>query len=272
MFLLLPPLCQARDFIVQFVEENYKETRSSFSYLPLIYHSIQVRSEAGPKLLVLKGDDYHYRKWLRQYIADDKAFIAKVPEDQADRFVSSNVFEIDVTNIHPFNLSLYRQGEEKSEKGMKPYEFKKNKEIQHTSRQEQDKKKAEKDRIEIEKKQQVKAQDKASQKKDQTKAAQKKQLEKEKLLKAQALQRSTEELKLKEELEKKKKEQDQLLSALAEQKAIEEQQRQEELEQRWLELKRRLLEDERIRALDQEARAQEIQRRWLELKQRFESE
>ena len=102
----------ARDFIVEFQAEHYKEEQVAFSYLPVIYHAIQVSSAAGPKLLVLKGDDYHYRRWLRQYIARDKAFIVQVPDDQSDRFVTSHTFDIDVNNIHPLDLEAYKKGEQ----------------------------------------------------------------------------------------------------------------------------------------------------------------
>jgi len=93
----------ARDFIVEFIEENYKETQTQFSNDPLIYHSIQVNSSSGSKILILTGDDSHYRKWLRQYIAKNKKFIAKISDDNADEFVSSKAYEIDVSSIHPFN-------------------------------------------------------------------------------------------------------------------------------------------------------------------------
>ncbi len=121
--LFLQVQCFARDFIVEFLDENYQETQASFSYAPIIYHSIQVRTQAGPKILVLTGDDYHYRKWLREYIAEGKSFIAKVPEDQNEVFVTSSAFEIDVTNLHPLNLSKYKQGEEKSKDGLSRVEL-----------------------------------------------------------------------------------------------------------------------------------------------------
>jgi len=95
--------CQARDFIVEFVEENYKETRLDYSNDSLIYHSIQVISQAGPKLLILKGDNFEYRKWLRHYIADKKKFIARVPDNENDMFISAKAYDLDVTNLHPFN-------------------------------------------------------------------------------------------------------------------------------------------------------------------------
>ena len=100
-------LCHARDFMVEFVEENYKETTKAYSNEPLIYHSIQVNSQvnsqAGPKLLILTGDNLEYRKWLRQYIAANKELIIKVSEAENDVFISSKAYEIDVTNIHPVN-------------------------------------------------------------------------------------------------------------------------------------------------------------------------
>ncbi len=97
----------AQDFIVEFMEENYKETQAQFSYDPLIYHSMQVNSSVGPKLLILTGNNYNYRKWLRHYIALNKKFIIKVPEDQIDKFVSSKAFEIDVTSLHPVNMDKW---------------------------------------------------------------------------------------------------------------------------------------------------------------------
>ena len=64
LFFLFSTQGYARDFIVEFVEENYKETQAQFSYTPLIYHSIQVNSITGPKILILTGDNYLYRKCL----------------------------------------------------------------------------------------------------------------------------------------------------------------------------------------------------------------
>jgi len=100
----------ARDFIVEFVEENYRETSASFSNVPVIYHSIQVKSDAGPKLLILTGDDQEYRKWLRHYIAQEKTFIARVPDDQNDAFIASKAYEIDVDRLHPFNGGKWSPG------------------------------------------------------------------------------------------------------------------------------------------------------------------
>jgi len=101
--LLISSPAMAMDFMVEFVEENYKETTKAYSNDPLIYHSIQVNSLAGPKLLILTGDNFEYRKWLRHYIAANKKLIARVPDNENDKFISSKAYGIDVTKIHPVN-------------------------------------------------------------------------------------------------------------------------------------------------------------------------
>jgi CheY-like chemotaxis protein len=95
--------CFARDFQVDVIEENYRETQVEFSYEPLIYQSFQVNSSVGPKLLILKGEDYNYRKWLRQYISQDKKFIIKISDENIDEFITAKAYEIDIKAIHPFN-------------------------------------------------------------------------------------------------------------------------------------------------------------------------
>ncbi|OGR27683.1 MAG: hypothetical protein A2277_06605 [Desulfobacterales bacterium RIFOXYA12_FULL_46_15] len=101
--LIAGSICFARDFQFEFIEENYRETQADFSYQPIIYHSIQVNSTLGPKLLILKGDDYNYRKWFRQYISQNKKFIAIIADERLDEFISAKAYEIDIKAIHPFN-------------------------------------------------------------------------------------------------------------------------------------------------------------------------
>ncbi len=93
----------SRDYIGEFVLENYNETQAQFSYDPLIYQSIQVNTSAGPKVLILEGDDYNYRKWLRQYIASNKQLIIRIDDDRNDEFISSKAFKMDIRSIHPVN-------------------------------------------------------------------------------------------------------------------------------------------------------------------------
>lgn len=105
MFILIATAmpCKARDFMVEFVEENYMENQDEYANAPMIYHSFQVRSHAGLKMLVLTGQHPEYRRWLRRYVAQDKGFIVKVPDDENDLFIRSKVYETDATNVHPFN-------------------------------------------------------------------------------------------------------------------------------------------------------------------------
>lgn len=117
---LITTPCAGRDFIVEFVAENYKETQEPYSNTPRIYHSIQVNSHAGPKLLVLTGEDRNYRKWLRRYIAEDRKFIAKVPASDNDRFISEKAFEIDVTQLHPFSSDYWETHIRSGKKGGGP--------------------------------------------------------------------------------------------------------------------------------------------------------
>lgn len=106
--LILVSPCAARDFRVDFVEENYKETESAYTKYPKIYHSIQVRSAAGPKLLVLTGDHPEYRKWFRQFIAHDKSFMVKLDDPENDAFIGARVYEVEITRVHPFNADKWK--------------------------------------------------------------------------------------------------------------------------------------------------------------------
>ncbi len=110
LFILLAtwPLVSAKDFLIEFVEENYKQTHAKFSFHPLIYHSVQVNSAAGPKILILEGDNHNYRKWLRYYISENKQFILKINQDKSDDFISSKVFKTDITTLHPFSKDKWQ--------------------------------------------------------------------------------------------------------------------------------------------------------------------
>ena len=107
IFLRLPTHCLARDFLVTYVSENYRETPVPYSYNSRIYHSIQVNSPAGPKLLVLEGDDDDYRAWLRQCIAQDKEFLLVVDDNEVDRFIASKLYKTPLRSIHPVTPGLW---------------------------------------------------------------------------------------------------------------------------------------------------------------------
>ncbi len=273
LVLLVPVMpVAARDFIVQVEEENYKEEQSTFSYSPVIYHSIQVTSGAGPKLLVLTGDNYYYRNWIRRYISRDKAFIVKVPDDQTDQFITAIAFDIDVTRLHPLDLAQYKKGEERAKQMKDPVNaaqdvdqklralaMQREKAVMDRSKKAGDM--AEKQIADKNKERTAEKEKKEARLKDQEKALEKEEqrraLEQEKILKALAEQKELQQERAREQAE--------LFATLARQREEDENRRRQELEARWLELKQRLLEDERIRNLEIEARDREIQRRWLEL-------
>jgi hypothetical protein len=257
---VLQTSCFARDFIVEFLDENYQETQSAFSYSPIIYHSIQVRTQVGPKLLILKGDDYNYRQWLREYIAENKSFVAKVQEDENELFISSSAFEIDVTNIHPLNLSKYKQVEKNSKNRLSRLELK-NYQSTIPNKSKIKKKTGQNTAAKPEKEKLLK------QKNDNLKKE--KALEQENQMQAFKQQQAEDKLKLQKALDEQKKIQQALIASIAEQQAMDERQRRAELEERWLELKARLLENDRLRGMELKTRNQEIEKRWLELKTRY---
>lgn len=106
-FFFLAFNAESKDFIVKFVHENYKEVRAQFSFHPVIYHSIQINSAAGPKLIILKGENNTYRKWVRDYIAKNKQFILRVDDSENDSFIASKAFELDIDAIHPINVNQW---------------------------------------------------------------------------------------------------------------------------------------------------------------------
>ncbi|OGR25363.1 MAG: hypothetical protein A2277_04995 [Desulfobacterales bacterium RIFOXYA12_FULL_46_15] len=277
IFFFIQITCVAGDFVVELVEENYRETQGPVSYSPVVYHTLQVHSEVGPKLLILIGNNSYYRKWLRQYIAKGNAFIVKVSDDQDNLFLKSDAFEIDEKKIHPFNLTLYRQGEEKTKNGLSFDDLEKLRKRAAINKYGNLKSSipatkadaALKVNADQKAEQEKDAQRKMLEKHDQAREEEKKQLQTSKILEAQQ-NREAEELKRQQEQER--NDHEEFLMLLAEQKFADETRRMQELEKRWQELKKRLLADERILKLDQTARAREIERRWQELKQRFDLE
>ncbi|MCG8564763.1 MAG: response regulator [Desulfobacterales bacterium] len=101
---LSAPFAGARDFLVEFVKENYRETKLGYTDIPQIYHSIQVKTPAGEKLLILTGENNNYRKWLREYISENNRFLVQVSEENNHQFIGARAFEINVSQIHPFQI------------------------------------------------------------------------------------------------------------------------------------------------------------------------
>ncbi|MCD4742558.1 MAG: response regulator [Desulfobacteraceae bacterium] len=104
IILIVSPLTgYARDYVIDIVSENYQEETDDFKHHLQIYHSIQITSIAGQKVLIITGNNYQYRTWLREYIANSKKMIIKIPDKDNNEFISSQAYIIDVTSIYPVN-------------------------------------------------------------------------------------------------------------------------------------------------------------------------
>ncbi|MFO7885289.1 MAG: response regulator [Desulfobacteraceae bacterium] len=101
-FLLFVPLhAQALDYMVDFLAEKYREEPAGPLSAVKIYHTLQVDSELGERLLILKGNDSRYRSWLRQYLVHNDKLILKVPDSEDKLFRQSRAYEADVSMVHP---------------------------------------------------------------------------------------------------------------------------------------------------------------------------
>ncbi len=89
------------DYMVDLFEEHYKEKPIVGPGIVKIYHSWQVKTKYGSKLIVIIGDDNDYRAWLRNYTKNHTLFIIKIPEGGDAEFKYSTAVLIDVQQIHP---------------------------------------------------------------------------------------------------------------------------------------------------------------------------
>lgn len=107
VMIVLNPEARAQDYLVDYVAEFYREMPSDTGSGSRIYHTLQVTSPVGSRLLVLTGDDLGYRNWLRQYLSGHDRLLVAVPGDRDALFRRSKLFEIDVTAVHPFRADRW---------------------------------------------------------------------------------------------------------------------------------------------------------------------
>jgi len=91
----------AGDHKVVLYEEHYKEQMIVGGGESKIYHTWQVKTLFGDKLLILTGEDYGYRKWLRRYEHNHQTFIVKIPDQGDDSFIYSKIIYVNIQQIHP---------------------------------------------------------------------------------------------------------------------------------------------------------------------------
>ena len=112
---LIPFSSHAKDYTVEIFQENYREKLISGGGELKIYHTWEAKTTFGNKLLVLVGNDYDYRKWLRQSLRKHTLYIVKIPEQGEDKFENDLAVPIDIQQIHPildskWNCSGCRHG------------------------------------------------------------------------------------------------------------------------------------------------------------------
>ncbi|MDY6906410.1 MAG: hypothetical protein SWH61_17195 [Thermodesulfobacteriota bacterium] len=83
------------------MEEHYEEKMVVGNGMPQIFHTFQVKSPYGSKLIILTGDNYSYRQWFREKIRNHKNFVLKIPDDGASRFKKNRIVYIDIQQINP---------------------------------------------------------------------------------------------------------------------------------------------------------------------------
>ena len=115
ILLLLPFSSYAKDYTVEIFKENYQEKLISGGGELKIYHTWEAKTTFGNKLLVLVGNDYDYRKWLRQSLQKHTLYIVKIPEQGETIFETDLAIPIDIQQIHPildskWNCSGCRHG------------------------------------------------------------------------------------------------------------------------------------------------------------------
>ncbi len=101
LILFIPGNVLSKDYMIELFEEHYKEKMITGGGQSKIYHSWQVRSEFGNKVLFLIGDDIGYRSWLRKYRNHHHLFIVKIPDAGEEKFKYDIAIPINVQQIHP---------------------------------------------------------------------------------------------------------------------------------------------------------------------------
>lgn len=107
LIMLLPAVTFAGDVNVILVEEHYEEKMVVGNGMPQIFHTFQVKTPYGSKLLILTGDNYAYRQWFREKIRNHRNFIIKIPDAGLTRFRKNRIVYIDIKQINPVFDALW---------------------------------------------------------------------------------------------------------------------------------------------------------------------
>lgn len=103
---------QARDYMVDVVSENYREKAAdSYGEGKRVFHTIQINSDLGSRLLILNGDDFQYRNWLRAYLSQGNRLIVKVSDADDHAFRMARAYALDVTQVYPIDEKQWKPDE-----------------------------------------------------------------------------------------------------------------------------------------------------------------
>ena len=101
ILLLIPAMSISSDYKIEVFKENYMEKLISGGGEVKMYHTLQVKTIFGNKLLILVGKDYEYRKWLRAFLKKHNLFILKIPDQGDKKFENEIAVSVDIRQIHP---------------------------------------------------------------------------------------------------------------------------------------------------------------------------
>lgn len=99
----------ASDFIVDYYAEQYNEKLLDYGNELKIYHTLQIKTPFGSKLLILDGDDMEYRNWLRKYLSYENTVLVSVLDKDDQSFIDSKVFTVDVKQVHSVETQKWKE-------------------------------------------------------------------------------------------------------------------------------------------------------------------
>lgn len=110
--IFVPAQSHALDYMVEFLAEKYREEPAGTDSPEKIYHTLQVDTTVGSRLLILGGKNPQYRIWLREYLVNHDKLILKVPAEGDASFRLSRAYETDVSTLHPVDEKKWKVDEE----------------------------------------------------------------------------------------------------------------------------------------------------------------
>lgn len=96
-----PAPVYSSDYMVEIFEEHYKEKMIPGSGDMKVNHTWQVKTKFGNKVLILVGNDYSLRNWVRRDAKKHKLWVAKIPDEGDDRFQYNMAVYMDIQQVQP---------------------------------------------------------------------------------------------------------------------------------------------------------------------------